>query len=375
MGKDYYKILGVSRDANEDEIKKAYKKGALKWHPDRNAGNTEEASTKFKEISEAFEVLSDKQKRTIFDQLGEEGLKGGGAPPPGASGGNFAGGFPPGGFASSGIPGGTTFTFTSNGPGGTRTRFSPSDPNDIFSSFFKNMNGMGGSSVFEDDDMEGFGGGSPFGGMFSGGMPSGRPRASRTNSARRSSFPPAGKTPQPAEITRPLKVSLEELNSGTTKRLKIGRKLRSGETEDKILEIKVLPGWKSGTKVRFPNAGNETAPGESQDLVFVVEGKPHPRFVREGADLIHTVKIPLVDALTSDGGTRQIENLAGKKVNVTVPSGVIKPGQETRVRGEGMPVRKDGAQRSKGDMVIKWEVVFPDRLNTSQKEGVRKVLR
>jgi len=378
MGKDYYKILGVSKDASDDDIKRAYKKQALKWHPDRNAGNTEEASQKFKEISEAFEVLSDKQKRTIFDQLGEEGLKGGGVPPPGSSGGSF-GGFPGfGGSGASGFPGGTTFTFTSGGPGG-RTSFSPSDPNDIFASFFKSMGGMGSSMFANDDDMEGFGHGPSFG-MFGNGMPGGVPRTSRRSSGRRSSFPPSGSSPgtasssQPSEITRPLKVSLEELYNGATKRLKVGRRLLSGHMEDKILEITVLPGWKSGTKVRFPRAGNETASGEAQDLVFVVEEKPHARFAREGADLIATLKIPLVDALTSEGGNRQLEGLAGM-INVTIPSGVIRPGQETRIRGEGMPIRKDGAQRSKGDLVVKWDVIFPDRLTPSQKEGVRKVLR
>lgn len=377
MGKDYYKILGVSKSATDDEIKRAYKKQALKWHPDRNAGNTEEASQKFKEISEAFEVLSDKQKRTIFDQLGEEGLKGGGAPPPGASGGSFGGSFP---FGSSGsFPGGTTFTFTS-GSGG-RGGFSPSDPNDIFTTFFKSMGGMGSMNArfgADDDDMEGFGSGGNSFNMF-GGMADGMPRMSRRGSTRRSSFPQRGSSPspsQPSEVSHPLKVSLEELYSGATKRLKVGRKLQSGRMEDKILEITVLPGWKSGTKVRFPRAGNEIAAGEAQDLVFVVEEKPHPRFVRNGSDLITTIKIPLVDALTSEGGTRQIDGLApGSKISVPVPSGVIQPSQETRVRGEGMPIRKDGAQRSKGDLVVKWEVVLPDRLTPSQKEGIRKVLR
>jgi len=382
MGKDYYKILGIAKDASEDEIKRAYKKQALKWHPDRNAGKTEEASQKFKEISEAFEVLSDKQKRTIFDQLGEEGLKGGGAPPPGGSGGSF-GGFP--GFGSggtSGFPGGTTFTFSSSGSGGGRSTFSPSDPNDIFATFFKNMGGMGGmggGAFGDDDEMDGFGrGGSSFG-IFGNGMQGGMPRMSRQNSARRSSFPPRGPTggssSQPKEINKPLPVSLEELHSGVTKRLKVGRRLLSGQMEDKILEITVLPGWKSGTKVRFPRAGNETAAGEAQDLVFVVEEKPHSRFTRDGSDLIVTMKIPLVDALTSEGGTRQVESLTGTKINVTVPSGVIRPGQTTRIRGEGMPIRKDGAQRNKGDLIVKWDVVFPERLTPSQKEGVRKVLR
>ncbi|KAG8692958.1 DnaJ sub B member 4, partial [Ceratobasidium sp. 395] len=75
MGKDYYALLGVSKSATDDEIKKGYKKMALKWHPDRNKDNTELAGKKFKEISEAFEVLSDKNKREVYDRFGEEGLK------------------------------------------------------------------------------------------------------------------------------------------------------------------------------------------------------------------------------------------------------------------------------------------------------------
>src|SRR5271170_140804 len=115
-------------------------------HPDRNKDDVDNAKRKFQDVSEAFEVLSDKQKREIYDQYGEEGLKGGGPPPPGA------GGFP--GFSSAGgFPG---------GGGGTRTfHFSPSDPNDIFSQFFSNMGGAGGFSTMGggmDDDL-------PFGGM------------------------------------------------------------------------------------------------------------------------------------------------------------------------------------------------------------------
>ena len=76
MGKDYYAILGVPKDADEAALKKAYKKQALKWHPDRNPDNKTAAEAKFKEVAEAYEVLSDKNKRAIYDQYGEEGLKG-----------------------------------------------------------------------------------------------------------------------------------------------------------------------------------------------------------------------------------------------------------------------------------------------------------
>lgn len=141
-----------------------------------------------------------------------------------------------------------------------------------------------------------------------------------------------------------------------------------------VLEINVLPGWKSGTKVRFPRAGNEQPTGEPQDLVFVVEERPHPRFTRDGNDLIVTQRLPLVDALTGEGGKRTIEHLDGRKLQVSLPPGVVKPGQQTTLSGEGMPARKEGQVYKRGDLVVKWEIVFPDRLTPSQKEGIKKVL-
>lgn len=381
MGKDYYAVLGVSKDADEEAIKKAYKKMALKWHPDRNVGKTEEASKKFKEISEAFEVLSDKNKRTVYDQFGEEGLKGG-APPPGGQG--FAGGFPSGG-SFGGFPGGArTFTFTSGGGGGGGG-FRPGDPNAIFEQFFGGggfggmggMGGMGASFGDDDDDMSGGGGGGArFTNIF--GMPGGfggmgsRKRPSHHHA-------PTPGTPNgssgPSEVNRPLKVSLEDLYTGTTKKLKVGRKLLSGGLEEKILEVEVQPGWKAGTKIRFPNAGNEQPNGEAQDVVFIIEEKPHPRFTRDANDLIANVDIPLVDALTaSGGGSRTIDALDGRKVRIPLPSGIVKPGSESRVSGEGMPIRKAGTASSRGDLIVKWNVVFPDRLTQSQKDGLKKLL-
>ena len=221
------------------------------------------------------------------------------------------------------------------------------------------MGGMGGmkSAFDEDDDMGGT--------SFFSGMPGGMPNHS---------FQRASSTPASSEITRPLKVSLEELYNGATKHLKIGRKLLNGTTEDKVLEIHVVPGWKSGTKVRFPRAGNEQLSGEAQDLVFVVEEKPHPHFTRDGDDLRCAIKIPLVDALTADPIKRTLEYLDGRKLQVTAPIGVLKPGTETRVHSEGMPVRRQGSTKRKGDLIVRWDVVFPDRLTVQQKEGIRKIL-
>lgn len=389
MGADYYKLLGISRDAGEDEIKKAYKKMALKWHPDRNGGS-EEASKKFKEISEAFEVLSDKNKRTIYDQVGEEGLKGGG-PAPGAGFPGFAGGS---GFSSSsGFPGGSTFTFTS-GPGGASTGgFAPTDPHKMFERFFSqfggnlggmsgsggmggmgsspNFGGMGGSPIFGSmGGSSGFGGRSGGGGSYFG-MPGGMP-SERQSSRHQSSTSTSASAP--SETTRPLKLSLEELYMGTTKHLKVSRRLLGGSTEDKVLEIQVIPGWKSGTKIRFPRAGNEQPNGEAQDLVFVVEEKPHEVFTREGDDLICRLRIPLVDALTGVDGKKTIVALDGRKLQIPLPGGVVKPNQETRIPNEGMPIRKQGSTKKKGDLIVRWDVVFPDRLTPTQKEGLKKLL-
>lgn len=216
----------------------------------------------------------------------------------------------------------------------------------------------------------------------SGGMPGGMPGArsrrqpptrSQTQFASSPRYQPEEQEKQ--EITRPLKLSLEDLFHGTVKHLKIGRRLVDGTTEDKVLEINVLPGWKDGTKIRFPKAGNEVPPyGDAQDLVFVVEAKPHETFSREGNDLTCSVKLPLVEALTGASGKKVITLLDGRKLQIAPPFGVVKPGQETTIPGEGMPIRKEGSVKKRGDLIVKWDITFPSTLTSTQKELVRKAL-
>ena len=255
------------------------------------------------------------------------------------------------------------------------------------------MGGGGFSFGGDDEDIQmGSGGGrSPrgFSSMFAG-MPGGMPGSDMPRS--RPSFRTASPDAAPSEITKPLKLSLEDLYSGTTKRLKVGRKLLSGGTEEKILEIEVQvsfcvihhrppyanaaykPGWKAGTKIRFPHAGNELPTGEVQDVVFVVEEKPHPRFTRDGNNLIANVQLPLVDALTGATTPRTLELLDGRKLRLTPPSGIVKPGTETRTSGEGMLIRKGGTGKARGDLIVKWDVLFPNALTPAQKESLRKIL-
>ncbi|PHZ11223.1 DnaJ-domain-containing protein [Rhizopus microsporus ATCC 52813] len=354
MGKDYYAILGVPRDADDETIKKAYRKLALKWHPDRNKDKADVAHAKFQEIGEAYEVLSDKNKRAIFDQYGEEGLKGG-APPPGADGG--AGGF--GGF-----PGGTFHFSTSGGPGGG---FRPSDAEDIFKHFFASFGGGGMDEGF--GGMGGMPGGFSFG---TGGMPG------MGGGFRRSGFrqqqQQAQEPEKPPAIKRPFPVSLEDLYKGCTKRLKVTRKLRDGATgrpvqTDKILTINVKPGWKAGTKIRFPGEGDELENGTTQDIEFVLEEKPHPVFKREGDNLRMTIQLTLVEALT--GFQKKIKTLDDRTLSVNNTKSVVQPGQESRVAGEGMPNSKTG---KKGDLIITYEVKFPTSLSDDQKQQLKQIL-
>lgn len=249
------------------------------------------------------------------------------------------------------------------------------------------MGGFPRGGVFnQDDDMNGSY--SMFTDDFSpgGGMPGGMPGMSGMGGGSRqqqrsSSRPgmPNSKQEKPSEITRPLKVSLEDLYSGTTKHLKVSRRLLDGTTDDKVLDIQIHPGWKSGTKIRFPHSGHEQPDGKAQDMVFVVEEKPHEIFKREGNDLICNIQLSLVEALTGPPAgvtrfTKTVNMLDGRKLQVPVPLGIVKPGQVTTVSGEGMPIRKEGSVQSKGNLTVKWEVVFPNRLTPAQSEIIREVL-
>ena len=332
-------------------------------------------------------MLSDKNKRQIYDTYGEDGLKGG-APPPGGSGGNPFAGFQSG--QGGGMPEGFSFSF--GGPGGGGGGFNPSDPNDIFANIFGSMGGMGGMP-----------------GMSSGG----RPRASRQAQSGFAGMPGGmgmgmdmdddfsgfqsasghprsqarGKPPQASELVKPLALSLEDLYTGTTKRLKLTRKLASGGSEEKVLTITVKPGWKAGTKIRFAEAGNEEIKEGhvvSQTIVFVVEEKPHERFKREGDNLVYTCKVPLIEALAGPSpsssssiiSTKTVKQLDGRNVSFKIPypdyeSGgkCVKPGQEIVVAGEGMP-----AKGKKGNLIVRVDVTFPDRIPAAKLRHLREAL-
>lgn len=341
MGKDYYSVLGIKKGASDDEIKKAYRKQALKYHPDKN--KSPGAEEKFKEVAEAYDVLSDPKKKDIYDRFGEEGLKGG------------AGGGGPNG------PGGFTYSFQG-------------DPHAMFSAFFGTRNPF--EHVFShsfgpEEDMETD---NPFmnygmGGM--GGMGGGRPF-----NVRRGPGVPGGKMEKKKDppVTHELKVSLEEVFSGCTKKMKISRQRlnpdgRTTRSEDKILTVEVKKGWKEGTKVTFPKEGEETQTNIPADVVFVVKDKPHPVFKRDGSDIIYPAKVTLKEALC--GCSVKAPTLDGRSITVTVQD-IIRPGMKKRITGEGLPLPKTPGHR--GDLVVEFEVKFPEKLSQDAKDTIAQVL-
>ncbi|KAG4191736.1 hypothetical protein ERO13_A07G113600v2 [Gossypium hirsutum] len=344
----YYEILGVSKNASHDDLKKAYKKAAIKNHPDKG-GDPE----KFKELAQAYEVLSDPEKREIYDQYGEDALK--------------------------------------EGMGGGAAAH---DPFDIFSSFF---------------------GGSPFGGA-----------SSRGRRQRRGE-----------DVVHPLKVSLEDLYLGTSKKLSLSRNVicskcsgkgsksgasmqcpgcqgsgmkisvrhlgpsmiqqmqhpcneckGTGETindkdrcpqckgekvvqEKKVLEVIVEKGMQNGQKITFPGEADEAPDTITGDIVFVLQQKDHPKFKRKGEDLFVEHTLALTEALC--GFQFVVTHLDGRQLLIkSIPGEVVKPDSFKAINDEGMPLY----QRSfiKGKMYIHFTVEFPDSLNPDQIKALEAIL-
>ncbi|KAG6400227.1 hypothetical protein SASPL_137052 [Salvia splendens] len=216
---------------------------------------------------------------------------------------------------------------------------------DILAEFFGGSGMRGGprgfgGSIFGEDMFSPFGGGD------------GRPMSSAPIKA-----PP---------IETKLPCSLEDLYKGATKRVKISREISNatGKTlpVEEILTIDIKPGWKKGTKITFPEKGNEQPHVIPSDLVFIIDEKPHRVFTRDGNDLIVTQKIPLAEALT--GYTLHLTTLDGR--NLTHPiNTVIHPTYEEVIPREGMPLPKDPTKR--GNLRIKFNIKFPTRLTPAQK--------
>ncbi|KAK8947827.1 hypothetical protein KSP40_PGU011914 [Platanthera guangdongensis] len=300
MGVDYYNILKVNRNATGDDLRKAYRRLAMLWHPDKHRGDKQIAEAKFKEISEAYDVsvLSNRQRREIYDEYGEEGLKG----------------MPPSSSRRT-----TPCSTASKVP--TNFQFNPRNAEDIFAEAFQNDN---------------------------------HPQKAPT-------------------IERKLACTLEELYKGTTRKLKISRNVRNSNgqyvPQSEILVIDIKPGWKKGTKITFPRMGNEEANVIPADIVFVLDEKPHDVYSRSSNDLIVRRKISLGEAL--GGTTVRLQTLDGRDLAIPLTC-VVSPGHELLIAKEGMPIAREPG--SKGDLKIKFDVIFPSSLTEEQRASIRNVL-
>jgi len=314
----YYDILDIKSNATENEIKKAYKKMALKWHPDKNQDNKDLAEKKFKEIAEAYAVLSDKQKREIYDSHGLSDDT------PEV---NF--------FQKNKGPKMNSYTRSWS----SRTNV---DPNEIFRQFF------GQTNPFENEH------------FFNNGF--------HENNFQKQEK--KNNTIQQFDV----KVSLEELYTGVQKKYKIRSKIfkNMNETEyiEKVLEFYVKPGWKDGTKITFEKSGDQNHPASNQnDIQFVISTKPHELFTRNNNDLEYKAKITLKEALC--GGSIEIEHLDGKMLKIPL-KGITSPETRRSIQNEGMPLPKNPDE--KGNLHITFEIEFPDYLEPKVIKELNNIL-
>lgn len=310
--RDYYEVLAVPRSASEDDIKRAYRKLAREYHPDVNKG--EDAAKKFAEISEAYEVLSDAEKRAKYDKFGHA----------------FAGYEAAGGNYGSGRPGGTYTWSNVGGAGGAGPGFDQDDIGSIFEEVF----GVGGRSGA---------GGSPFGG---------RGRAG----ARARSRPMRGE-----DITTDLHITFMTAVKGGTESVRVQR---GGASQ--TIDITVPPGIEDGKKLRVRGAGHPprggATTGTAGDLIATVHIGKHPHFRRDPSKPLDVlIDLPLTISEATLGTTVNVPLLKGS-VDLTVPAG-SSSGQRLRVKGHGIcdttKAAKRGGTPPTGDFFAVIKIVTP----------------
>lgn len=304
---DYYEVLGVAKTSTPEELKKAYRKLALKYHPDKNPGD-KKAEEKFKQISEAYAVLSDKDKRQQYDTYGAEGFQQR--------------------YSQEDI-------------------FRGADIGDILREFGINFGGGGGRTTFRSSR----GGGDPFGSFFQQGQ--GGPGGF-------GGFQQQGPPPKGQDLSLELPINLEEVLHGVEKTISLGR----GGKSDKV-SVKIPAGIESGKKLRVTGKGNPSQfGGPSGDLYLLITVRPHEQFTREGDDLTVDQKVPYTTMVL--GGKVDVPTLEGKTLSVKVPH-ATQANAKLRLKAHGLPA---GPHGPRGDLYVRLNVEIPKSLDKEQKKLV-----
>jgi curved DNA-binding protein len=318
---DYYITLGIPRDASEADIKKAFRKLARQHHP-YVAKDKKAAEEKFKQINEAYDVLSDPEKRTKYDQLGAGWNQPGGGfqkqpdwePGMGRGSGPRAGG-PPNGAGS--------YEFNFGGSTG-------------FSDFFEHFFGSGGRAA----------GGAE--GMFH--------RARRGGEAAEFAYPGS-------DIEGDMLVTLEEVLRGGTRTISLQRvDPRTSETKTETIKVRIPPGVQDGQVIRVRGKGGEgTGGAPAGDLLLRVRLAAHPEFRAHGIDLYHDLEIAPWEGVL--GATATVPTLCGGQVKLRIPAGTNN-GQQLRMRGLGLPKGKSG---TRGDLYVVADVQLPPKATNEER--------
>lgn len=305
--KDFYKVLGVSKDASEAEIKKAYRKLARKYHPDQNQGDSA-AEEKFKQIGEAYQVLSNAEDRKQYDAI--RAMTGGGA--------RFSAGGPGGNFEDifSNVFGGGAgnVRFSTSGPGGTAG--ANGDFDDILSNLFNGGRGGSGRS-----GRQGFGGFSGFG---------------------------FRKPEKGGDIAAQVSITLRQAAEGTT--------VKISTVQGRSVTARIPAGVSNGQKIRVAGQGNPGQNGgQAGDIIVTVNVEPHPVYESRGVDLYVNVPVRFDEAAL--GATIEVPTLTGSSVKVKVPAGTSTD-KILRVKGRGIK-----SSTKTGDLYVRIKVVVPKSMS------------
>jgi len=307
--KDYYATLGVAKDASQEDIQKAYRKLARKYHPDVN--KDPQAEVKFKELGEAYEVLKDADKRQKYDQFGADWKRTGGVPP---------------GWEGFGGQGGQGYDFSGMGGG------------EGFSSFF---------------DM-----------LFGGERPGGRRGARRGGPNFGGN--PFGGAGAGADTEAQISLSLEDAVRGGTREITLADPATG---QRKTLSVRIPEGIRPGQKIRLAGQGQPGFNGaQAGDLLLRIEILPDSRFRVEGSDIQTTLPVTPWEAVL--GGEAEVETPTGR-VRVRVPAG-SSSGRKIRLRGRGLTVA-GGAKGDKGDLLAEIRIVVPDQLSDRERELIEEL--